>query len=554
MGQDSFFQDGPELGNQYEDDPVLQGYLKRVLPPSVLTEIEPDLKRMGARAATDILALGREAEARPPHLISRDPWGRPLGRVETSRAWKELHAVSAREGLVAIAYERKYGPFSRVHQFAKIYLFHPSSAFYSCPLAMADGAARTLEIHGDPSPGRGAFSRLTSRDPDLFWVSGQWMTERQGGSDVGGTATTARAVEGGWALYGEKWFASAAEAPLALVLARPEGAAPGSAGLSLFAVEPGDPANAGKVRVLRLKDKMGTRALPTAELLLEGLPGFPVGDLGGGVKKISTLFNITRVHNAVDAAAMMRRGLALARDYAWKRKVSGKSLAEIPLHLETLAGLEVEFRGAFALAFRAAELLGRVEAGVAAPRETALLRVLTPLAKLATGKQAVEALGEAAECFGGAGYVEDTGIPVLLRDAHVLPIWEGTTNVLCMDVLRAINHDGALGPLLSDLEAKLSLVRAPSLAWPTERVREVFHRIEAPVPPAEARVFALSLARLYAGALLLEQAQWETDRGGGRLSRAAAQRWCSRDLWVGPPDSPGYLSDSQALALPAEGT
>ncbi|HJT25409.1 MAG TPA: acyl-CoA dehydrogenase, partial [bacterium] len=193
MLREGFFQDGPELGNQYDGDPVLRGYLKRILPPGVLEEVEPDLRRMGGRTVMDILALGREAEAHPPQLISRDPWGRLLSHIEVSRAWQDLHRLSAQEGLVAIAYERKYGCFSRIYQFAKLYLFHPSSAFYTCPLAMADGAARTLETYGDPSPEKGALSRLTSRNPGLFWTSGQWMTERQGGSDVGETSTVARA-------------------------------------------------------------------------------------------------------------------------------------------------------------------------------------------------------------------------------------------------------------------------------------------------------------------------------------------------------------------------
>ena len=556
-----FFQDGPVLGNQYQGDLVLRAYLQRVLPPEVLAEIEPDLSRMGERTASDLLRLGREAEALPPKHIIHDSWGRRLDQIEVSGAWENLGRVSAEEGLVAIGYERKYGPWSRVYQFAKLYLFHPSSAFYTCPLAMTDGAARAVEVYGGPELRERAFARLTSRDPDFFWTSGQWMTERTGGSDVGGTSTVAKLENGSWRLYGEKWFASAVTAPMAMALARPEGAEPGSKGLSLFLVETKDPQGRwNHIKVQRLKDKMGTKALPTAELELEGVPASPVGGLGQGVKKISALFNITRIHNSVYAASFMRRGTALARDYARKRRAFGRALAETPLHLETLSELEVGFRAAFALAFRAVELLGRVETGKAGPGEPALLRIVTPLAKLSTGKQAVEGLSEVAECFGGAGYVEDTGIPVLLRDAHVLPIWEGTTNVLGLDVLRAILKDGALGALLEDIKGKLASVQQASLEKSVRRVLESCSRLEGSEPRpggnlsgAGARSLALSLSRTYCGALLLEQAQWGFSHGGDRLAEAAAIRWCARELFVPSEESPEHIADSKALALSEDG-
>src|SRR5256714_5434289 len=307
----------------------------------------------------------------------------------------------------------------------------PCSALYSCPLAMTDGAARFLDVYGDEST-RAVFAHLTSRDPRQFWTSGQWMTERSGGSDVGSTSTVAKCESGNdYRMYGVKWFTSATTSQVAMTLARIEGAPSGGSGLSVFLVTLRDrDGTLRNIRVERLKDKLGTRALPTAELTLEGTPARLVGGAGDGIRKIATLFNITRVYNAVAAVAGMRRALALATDYARRRNAFGKPLIEHPLHRETLAELELEFRAAFLLAFRVVELLGKEESGEASESELRLLRFLIPVAKLYTAKQAIAVASETIEAFGGAGYVEDSGIPRLLRDAQVVSIWEGTTNAL----------------------------------------------------------------------------------------------------------------------------
>ena len=186
----------------------------------------------------------------------------------------------------------------------------------------------------------------------------------------------------------------------------------------------------------RLKDKLGTRKVPTAELTLDGALAQPVLGLSDGVKNISPMLNVTRTWNSVSSVAYMRRAIALARDYARRRFAFGATLAEKPLHLDTLAGMQAEFEAAFHLTFFLVELIGRDEAGELRQQERDLLRLLTPIVKLTTAKQSVAVCSEALECFGGAGYVEDTGLPALLRDAQVFSIWEGTTNVLSLDALR----------------------------------------------------------------------------------------------------------------------
>ena len=545
-----FYQEPPRLTNQFDDDPLLRSYLAWRLPAEVFAEVEPALRRLGERAVTDLLALDAAAEAMPPRLVSYDPWGRRIDEIVTSDAWRELDRIAAEEGIVATAYERKHGALSRIDQFAKLYLYAPSSSTYSCPLAMTDGAARLLELYPDPITRR-TFEHLTTRDPRFFWTSGQWMTERTGGSDVSRTST--RAVHDGneFKLYGTKWFTSATTSQIAITLAYPSGASE----LSVFLVRLRDEDGSLRhIRVNRLKDKLGTRALPTAELTLDGTPAHLIGDTGDGVRKIAAMFNVTRVYNAVAAVAGMRRAIALARDYATRRVAFGKPLSAHPLHAETLASLEMEWRAGFQLAFQVAELLGRQECNSATPEDLALLRLLIPVAKLYTAKQAVAVASEALECFGGAGYIEDTGLPRLLRDAQVLSIWEGTTNVLSLDVLRAMEKTSGFEAFLDDAGRRCDqLVREP-LGGAVMRVREVVGRLAAlaeqmrgegrAFAEQRARGFSFTIARIMAALLLLEHADWALANGDEEPARWA-MRWCARDLAAaitneeGPVPSPG---------------
>lgn len=543
----TFFQQPPVLGNQYRDDETLRLALRWMLPPDVMADIAPGLEALGDRAVGDIMAAGDEAEAMPPRHVPYDPWGHRVDRIEVADGWRRLERIAVEEGLVALAYERAHGPWSRVHQMARLYLYAPSSAIFSCPLAMSDGAARALESFGDDALRAGPFGRLVARDPALSWTSGQWMTERAGGSDVSDTETEARCVDGGWRLHGTKWFTSATTAQMALTLARPTGAAAGSRGLSLFLVELRDESGRLRgIRVNRLKDKLGTRALPTAELDLDGAPATLVGGEGNGVRKIAAMFNITRIHNTINAAALMRRAVALAGDYATRRVAFGRPIADQPLHAATLATLRAASAGALLLGLRVAELLGREECGVATDDELALLRLLTPVAKLYTARQAVAVTSEAVEAFGGAGYIEDSGMPRLLRDAQVLPIWEGTTNVLSLDLLRAMSAGRGLAPLVAEVRRRLDGVAAAAGGEPASLVaplRESATALEEwerrlalagrDAVEVEARSLAYAVARLYTGALLLDHAAWASSSGLGGAPLDAARHWVYANGVVG---------------------
>jgi len=533
-GDPPFVQAAPALGNQYRDDALLVSWLHRVLPLARLREFQAEVDELGAVAGGSLYQLQLADRLSEPRLTQWDAWGERVDSVELTPLWQEAQRRALEYGLVATAYEPHRGPHARIEQFAKVYLFHPSSGVYTCPLAMSDGAARTLIYSGNTRLVERAVPRLTSRDPAQFWTSGQWMTETTGGSDVGRSQTRAAPDGDRWLLYGRKWFTSAVTSQMALTLARPAGNPPGGKGLALFYVELRDEAGRlNGIRVDRLKDKLGTRKVPTAELTLEGTCAELVGERSNGTRAIEPMLAVTRMWNSVCAVAFMRRGLALARAYAAERQAFGQPLRELPLHADTLAAIEAETWGAFLMTFLLVELDGRQESGSIDLQQEALLRILTPLAKLATGRQCVAAVSEVIESFGGAGYVEDTGLPELLRDAQVLPIWEGTTNVLALDLLLRSGFETGLAALLGRASAAARAATDPQLAAAARRSIAAVERAalwvdsgqDPDVLQAGARRVAMTLARALQLALLCEHAQWMLDNERDPRGRAAALRY-----------------------------
>ncbi|OOG66027.1 acyl-CoA dehydrogenase [Rhodanobacter sp. B04] len=528
-----FLQDPPQLPHPYRSDRTLLALLDRALPAARRAALDVDLDALGDYAQT---AWQRTCSSvrRKPVLTQWDAWGQRVDRIELTPAWQEGAAMTTRHAVLAAGHgDSAHG---RLEEFARVYLYHVASEFYTCPLAMTDGATTAIKASGNRELIERALPHFLSRDASTFWLSGQWMTENTGGSDVGGTETIARrGADGQWRLHGRKWFSSAVVGEAALALARPEGAEAGTAALALFYVETmeGGRRKPGLV-IDRLKDKLGTHELPTAEIHLDGLPAWPLGELAHGVRQVAPMLNVTRTWNAICAIASMARAISMARDYASRRQAFGRPLIEQPLHAQTLADMQAEFEGAFALAFEVAHLLGRVERGAAAPHEAALLRLLTPLAKLWTGKLAVKLCSEALECFGGAGYIEDTGLPQLLRDAQVYAIWEGTTNVLSLDSLRALAGDtfaalrtgihawsgdaddsAALGAIQATLDAATAYLDG--------------HASNRESLEAGARGLAFTLARCASAALLARQASWSSRHGDPRPA-AALQRFVGHGL------------------------
>jgi alkylation response protein AidB-like acyl-CoA dehydrogenase len=527
MSDEPFTQDPPRPSNRFRTDGALRSAVRRLLPEERYALAAALLDDAGERAIEEWRALGMRAEQSPPRHVPYDPWGRRIDRIEVDPSWTRLVAIGAELGLVALPYEETFGARARVVQAALLQLFGAVSATASCPLAMTDGATRVL-LAQDDALARRYVPRLIARRGG--WTCAQWMTETTGGSDVGRTRTRAVARDDGtWELYGTKWFTSATTADLALALARPDGAESGSRGLSLFALELRDPSGGwNRLRVRRLKEKLGTKALPTAELDLEGTPAVAVGGLGRGVAKIAGVLNVARLWAALGAVAGVGELLSLARDYASRREVFGKPLREQPVHRVWLGRIAAEYEGMLLLAFDAARAIGEAEHG-GDPLEA---RVLAPLAKLACARDAVDACSHLIESFGGAGYIEDTGLPQIFRDVHVHCIWEGTTTVLALDLLRALDEPGAMQQWFdrycprieaiagiepgvgSQIDAALGRVRALLETGRTDRARGI----------------ARGLSRIHRAVLLAEAVAAAPDEAERSRSRAALRVFTAAPL------------------------
>ncbi|KAI9480629.1 MAG: hypothetical protein EXX96DRAFT_563570 [Benjaminiella poitrasii] len=550
-----FRQDPPQLKNQYKDDIVFRNILKKTLPSSVLQEIEPDLVQFGDRVITDILAMGDNVDTpnNYPQLKQYDAWCRRVDEITTAQGWKELNDVASKEGLIAIGYERKYNEYSRIYQFAKQYLYAPSAAMYSCPLSMTDGAARVIELIGTEEMKNTYYRRLISRDPTQFWTSGQWMTERPGGSDVGRTETQAELIDektNTWSISGFKWFSSATTADLTMLLARTinpkeNTIMTGSKGLSLYIAEMKLPdGQLNGVRVHRLKNKYGTKGLPTAELELCGMKANLMGNVGRGVPNIASILNITRIYACMGVVCSLRRSLAIAKDFAHKRLAFNNMLDKTPLHITTLAQLELVFRAGAQIAFHCVELLGRTECvgqqnSSSNSNDVAILRFLTPIAKAYVCKIGVNACSEAMEAIGGQGYMEEIGIGRQLRDAQVNTIWEGTTNVLAMDVLRVIRETKGQSLLTFEkmIQGKLIKITQVDLSEAVKNTYTALNNIkqffsqsmqDKIETEANARQLTFALGRTLAGTLLIEQADFDANNEveGAQEDIIAANHWC----------------------------
>jgi putative acyl-CoA dehydrogenase len=420
---------------------------------------------------------------------------------------------------------------------------------YSCPLAMTDGATRLIEqlklsknVAYHPFLDE-CFKHLNSNDPKQFWTSGQWMTERTGGSDVSNSETVAVKNElssdpKSYLLYGYKFFTSATTADITFALAKIKDphtgkVKEGSRGLSLFVLKLRKPdGKMNNLLVHRLKDKLGTRSLPTAELELDGTEAILISNPGEGVKTISTLFNVTRIYCICSSAAGMRRMLALMRDYLSKREVFGEKLMNKAAHLKTMTKLEIMFRGTLQLFLDVVVLFGKSETNPTEKSES-LLRLLTPIGKLFTTKQAVLVLSEGMESFGGYGYMEDTGIPSLLRDLHVNTIWEGTTNVLSLDLLRAVSKDPkSIHYFVESIEERIndaSFEFKESISIIKETMKEIVSYCKVlksksqAFQEAGARDLAFTMSRCYIGSLLVEHAKWSNSK----MDVYIANGWCT---------------------------
>lgn len=517
-----------DRSSTWERDDVLRRGAARALGSEEFGLQEEVFAKLGVLAGDEIERLGAVADRNSPTLIERDRAGNAVHQIEYHPAYRRLEDIGYREfNLVSCKYDpelRGRGVAQRVG-FLRSMIFSMGESGMLCPLCMTDGVARVLEKSGDEALAKEVIPQLCFGEGEPRATGAMFLTEKAGGSDVGANETVAREDGGGWVLSGEKWFSSNVDAEWILALARPEGGAPGTRGLGLFLIERAAQTSE-TFSIARLKDKLGTRTMPTGEVILADAPARLVGPLDAGFKQMANMLNLSRLYNAAISVGLMGRAWIDATSYAKQRKTFGKPVAEHPLAAEVLETMRDEYAGSLAMVLEAAQAMDRADSGDS--EAGALLRALTPLIKLFTAKVAVAMASEAVEFLGGNGYVEDWPAAKLLRDAQVLPIWEGTTNILSLDLVRVASK-GGLAPLVARARAALAASSAPSLAGAREAAKlrlnaaeAGFNELAGGASPRPARRLAMSLARAVETALLLEAAEPDPDGIEGQAARRLA--------------------------------
>ncbi len=555
--------------NYWELDETIQRELKRIYTDEEFEWAEPHLSDFGAVVGHTIADNADFIDKHGPELHTYTKDGEIQNFVRYPAEQIEDEELAYGAGIIADSFRTPPGrdePMPLTHYLGMLYLLsHAETSAFVCPVAMTAGAALVLEKFDDGNLEE-YYDALTARNRDDLIEGAMFLTEKQGGSDVGANETVAEYDEesGYWKLTGEKWFCSNIDGEGTLALARTPDAPEGTAGLSMFLVPHGNPDEGVLTKgrreefdgapppeavndqyYRRLKDKLGTTAVPTGEVEFDETPAFLVGEQQEGFKQMAEMLNLERLSNAAGACGIIGRALLESKVQAADREAFGNPIEEYPLMREDLVDMAVDHEAATAFTFEAARLFAEREQaerdGEDADWEYRLMRLLLPVAKLRTARMAIDTTSYAMEIQGGNGYVEEYVTSRLLRDAQVLPIWEGTENILSLDVLRALEREQSHEPFVDAMNERLEGITHPALADAAETVESEYHDLTtamASLAAEDTEYAQLTSKRLghyvfdvYTGALLLEEAQEELegDNPDGRMA-LVAERFISNYL------------------------
>ncbi|WP_323120619.1 acyl-CoA dehydrogenase family protein [Burkholderia alba] len=450
--------------NFFTSDPDLAALLRLHLGDAPYRRIEPELDALGLRASSELDRWASRADRNPPQLQHRTRRGEPLQHIDKHPDYVALERVAYAElGLASMSH--RADPPPPLVKYALTFLFVQAEFGLCCPVSMTDSLTRTLRRFGSPGLVERFLPLLASRDFDVLYQGAMFMTEQAAGSDVARIATRAvrgPATDGGanWRLYGDKWFCSNADADLAMVLARPDDASPGIKGLALFLLPKTLPdGSRNHYRIIRLKDKLGSRSMASGEISLEGAHAHLIGEVGRGFQQMADMINMSRLSNGVRAAGLMRRAMTEALHVARHREAFGRKLVDMPLMQRQLLKMLVPAEQARSMFMRIALLLAQADAGDESAARC--VRILTPLIKFRACRDARRVAGDAMEVRGGTGYIEEWSDARVVRDAHLGSIWEGTSNIVALDIARAVKREQALGPLRAFLRETLAGAALP---------------------------------------------------------------------------------------------
>jgi alkylation response protein AidB-like acyl-CoA dehydrogenase len=458
--------------NFFTSDPDLASLLKLHLGDALYRQMEAELVSLGQRASDELDAFALNADKNPPQLRHRTRRGEALQSIDKHPDYVALERVAYAElGLASLSHG-KHAPPPLV-KYALTFLFVQAEFGLCCPVSMTDSLTRTLRKFGAPELVARFLPMLASRDFDTLYQGAMFMTEQAAGSDVARIATRAtrdardahdtQQTNGidTWRLYGDKWFCSNADADLAMVLARADDAPAGINGLALFLLPKTLPdGTRNRYRIIRLKDKLGSRSMASGEIVLEGAEAYLIGEVGRGFHQMADMINMSRLSNGVRAAGLMRRAVTEALHIARNREAFGRKLIDMPLMQRQLLKMMLPAEQARSMFMRIALLLAKADAGD--PQAAKCVRILTPLIKFRACRDARRVTGDAMEVRGGTGYIEEWSDARLVRDAHLGSIWEGTSNIVALDIARAAKRDGALEPLRTYLQDLLGAAGLPA--------------------------------------------------------------------------------------------
>jgi len=445
--------------NFFEIDHSVRSLLPLYMDGALLAHLAPHMHELGALGGGRLGALSDQAERHTPILHHRDEFGRDEEWVEHHPAYRGMEEIAfGRFGMHAMSHRSNVlgwpTAMAPIAKYMFHYLFAQAEFGLLCPVNVTDSSSELVHRFGSPEIKTKFLDRMWSQDMSQLLKSAQFMTEKAGGSDVG--AAELRAVRDGdqWRLYGEKWFCSCVDADVAVLLARPEGAAGGGKGLGLFLMPKTlDDGSRNGYRITRLKDKLGSRGMASGEILFEGAIAYQLGQLDQGLKHMLVMVNSSRISHLTRAAGMMRRCLNEAMVASRHRNAFGRSVIEHPLMRRQLLKLMVPTEQALSALMYASYATGEAQRD---RKWEQVLRMLTPIAKYRACRDNVTVATGSMEARGGNGYIEDWPNARLIRDAHLGLLWEGTSNINALDaVQRAIGKAGAHRALEGELAERL---------------------------------------------------------------------------------------------------
>ncbi|MBR29258.1 MAG: DNA alkylation response protein [Rhodobacteraceae bacterium] len=559
--------------NYWDLDPSLRALLPLYMDPALLAHLTPHMAELGELAGGRLGALADTCERHEPVLHRRDRYGRDEEWLEFHPAYREMesiafgrfgmHAMTNRAGV--LGWPEKMPPIAK---YVFHYLFSQAEFGLLCPVNLTDSSSHLVDLFGTEEIRARFLPGMWSQEMGELIRCAQFMTEKAGGSDIGRSDLTAVKDGDGWRLWGEKWFCSNVDAEAAVLLARPEDGPEGSKGLGLFLMPKTLPdGSRNSYRIMRLKEKMGSKSMASGEIMFEGAVAYPLGALDQGLKQMLVMVNSSRISHLTRAAGMMRRCWNEAMAAATHRDAFGKRVIQHPLMRRQLMKLLIPTEQALSALLYTAAM-----SGDGSERASRVLRILTPIVKYRACRDNVPVATGALEARGGNGYIEDWPNSRLVRDAHLGLLWEGTSNINALDaVQRAVGKARAHEALAEDLAERIEAAGLPGqfrtrLSGAVDRAIRFADEVAS--DPAHERFSREASGQLYhavTAALLAAEGQALGEAGGDarrllmarlvvehRMKEAsppslAARKWEEEAIDLLLSDAPVSLADATRL-------